>query len=31
MLGERKLDDGEFLDVLAATPAELMSWCATGR
>lgn len=30
-LGERKLDDGEFLDVLAATPAELMGWCAAGQ
>ena len=30
-LGKRKLDDGEFLDVLAATPAELMGWCAAGQ
>lgn len=30
-LGERKLDDGEFLDVLAATPAELMGWCSAGQ
>jgi len=30
-LGERKLDDGEFLDVLVVTPAELMGWCAAGQ
>ncbi|MGV8804409.1 MAG: NUDIX domain-containing protein [Polaromonas sp.] len=30
-LGERKLDAGEFLDVFTATPAELASWCASGR
>lgn len=30
-LGERKLDAGEFLDVFAATPAELLSWCASGQ
>ena len=29
--GERKLDDGEFLDVLVATPAELMGWCGAGQ
>ena len=30
-LGERKLDEGEFLDVFSATPAELLGWCAAGR
>ena len=30
-LGERNLDDGEFLTVLSATPAELMGWCADGQ
>lgn len=30
-LGERKLDDGEFLDVFAATPEELLLWCAQGK
>jgi ADP-ribose pyrophosphatase len=29
-LGERHLDDGEFLDVFTATPAELMIWCRQG-
>jgi ADP-ribose pyrophosphatase len=29
--GQRKLDEGEFLDVFTATPAELMTWCAEGR
>ena len=29
-LGARKLDDGEFLDVLTATPAELLNWCGNG-
>lgn len=29
-LGERQLDAGEFLDVFTATPAELLSWCASG-
>ena len=29
-LGERKLDDGEFLDVITATPDELMQWCQQG-
>lgn len=29
-LGERHLDDGEFLDVFAATPAELQTWCRNG-
>ncbi|SFB72218.1 ADP-ribose pyrophosphatase [Polaromonas sp. OV174] len=30
-LGERKLDAGEFLDVFAASPAELLAWCGSGR
>ena len=30
-LGERELDDGEFLDVIAATPDELKQWCFTGE
>ncbi|MBU0877797.1 MAG: NUDIX hydrolase [Alphaproteobacteria bacterium] len=30
-LGERELDDGEFLDVIAATPEELKQWCFTGE
>ena len=29
--GERKLDAGEFLDVVTATPAELLEWCRDGR
>ena len=29
-LGERELDQGEFLDVLAATPAELLAGCRDG-
>jgi ADP-ribose pyrophosphatase len=29
-LGERKLDEGESLDVITATPAELLAWCAQG-
>lgn len=29
-LGERQLDEGEFLDVFAATPAELQAWCFSG-
>jgi ADP-ribose pyrophosphatase len=28
--GQRKLDDGEFLDVFTATPAELLDWCRAG-
>jgi len=28
--GERALDPGEFLDVLSATPQELLHWCAQG-
>lgn len=30
-LGERKLDDGEFLDVFSATPAQLRAWCFGGE
>jgi ADP-ribose pyrophosphatase len=30
-LGERRLDDGEFLDVITATPAQLLAWCRDGR
>jgi ADP-ribose pyrophosphatase len=30
-LGNRQLDDGEFLDVFTATPAELMTWCRDGQ
>ncbi|MBD3893281.1 NUDIX hydrolase [Hydrogenophaga sp.] len=29
-LGERQLDEGEFLDVFSASPAELLSWCRSG-
>jgi ADP-ribose pyrophosphatase len=29
-LGQRNLDAGEFLDVLTATPAELLAWCLDG-
>lgn len=29
--GERQLDDGEFLDVFAATPEQLLAWCASGE
>lgn len=28
--GERRLDEGEFLDVFSATPAEIQSWCQDG-
>jgi len=30
-LGERHLDEGEFLDVFSATPDELLQWCRDGR
>ncbi|MGH6625026.1 MAG: NUDIX domain-containing protein [Burkholderiaceae bacterium] len=30
-LGARQLDAGEFLEVFAATPAELLQWCRDGR
>lgn len=29
--GERHLDPGEFLEVITATPAELLQWCAQGK
>ncbi len=29
--GERQLDEGEFLDVFTATPAELLQWCRDGQ
>lgn len=29
-LGERQLDQGEFLDVFSATPAQLLQWCRDG-
>ena len=30
-LGERELDQGEFLEVITATPAELLQWCCEGK
>src|SRR5512133_603780 len=29
-MGQRHLDEGEFLDVFTATPAELLDWCRRG-
>ena len=29
--GEQQLDSGEFLDVISATPEELMKWCGSGQ
>ncbi len=29
--GERQLDEGEFLDVFAAAPAQLQAWCRSGE
>lgn len=29
-LGERRLDEGEFLDVFTATPQQLQDWCRDG-
>lgn len=29
--GERQLDEGEFLEVFSATPAQLHDWCRDGR
>lgn len=29
--GERRLDAGEFLDVITATPAQLLAWCRSGE
>jgi ADP-ribose pyrophosphatase len=28
---ERRLDEGESLEVISATPAELMAWCRDGQ
>lgn len=30
-VGERRLDEGEFLDVITASPQELLQWCRDGR
>ncbi|MEY4651629.1 MAG: hypothetical protein RI884_210 [Pseudomonadota bacterium] len=30
-LGERQLDEAEFLDVITATPAQLLDWCRQGQ
>ncbi|MFT3780057.1 MAG: NUDIX hydrolase [Ottowia sp.] len=30
-LGERRLDEGEFLEVFTATTGELMQWCRDGQ
>ena len=30
-LGERQLDESEFLEVFTATPAELLQWCSEGK
>ena len=30
-LGERKLDEGEFIDVFTATTTELLAWCCNGQ
>lgn len=30
-LGERKLDQGEFLDVFTAEPKEFLQWCLEGK
>lgn len=30
-LQERSLDEGEFLEVITATPEQLMAWCREGR
>ena len=30
-LGQRSLDQGEFLEVFTATPSDLLEWCAQGR
>lgn len=31
VLGEQRLDEGEFLDVFTATPDELQAWCRNGE
>ena len=28
--GDRRLDEGEFLDVITATPQQLLAWCCDG-
>jgi ADP-ribose pyrophosphatase len=30
-LGERRLDEGEFVEVFSATPQELLAWCRDGK
>lgn len=30
-LGERRLDEGEFLDVVTSTPRQLQDWCRDGQ
>ena len=30
-LSERALDEGEYLEVITATPSELLEWCRDGR
>lgn len=30
-LGERQLDEGEFIEVFTASPVELLGWCCDGR
>lgn len=30
-LGERRLDAGEFLEVITATPTQLLAWCRSGE
>lgn len=29
--GDRKLDEGEFLEIFTATPDELLAWCRNGK
>lgn len=29
--GQRQLDEGEFLEVFSATPAQLLAWCQNGE
>lgn len=31
VLGQRRLDQGEFLDVFTATPDQLLAWCRRGE
>ena len=30
-LAARQLDEGEFLDVITATPEDFLAWCGDGR